>query len=439
MPYLIVEKANRNHKIFKFHSEIKIGRGGDNDIILCDHDDSPVSRNHMYISKKRGGYLLRDTSSNGTFIDGKPVKECLLADGIRFDINNYRFTFVANPGNRDEEERSAGEKGGATEEASRNDGKTIFTSTPQQTFEEKFKLKRQLKEDGVIVENDNMLTLFMDLKEIIKINVPLLLIGESGTGKELVSRILHELSNSAGEFMPLSCSALPAGIFERELFGNGKEGSPDNATLFLDEIDEMSLTLQDKLLGFLEEHRKRNTGLRLIAATGHDLKALVESGQFRRDLYQRLTWITLNIPPLRERKEDIIPLADFFLNRYAREYDVAVKKLSGEAERMLISYEWPGNIGELKNVLLDAALRSSRSVLGEADLSLAPEDEGAETMRIHLDQVWSIEEMEKRQIVKALDQMNGVKLKAAKVLGISRDTLYKKIKKYRIKTASSDR
>jgi DNA-binding NtrC family response regulator len=444
MPYLVVEKSNKNHKIFKFSSKIKIGRGGDNEIILCDHEDSSISRNHMHIVKKKKGYILVDTSSNGTYINGQLVRQCLLTDGIKFNINNYRFTFIDNAANWDLDGQTVKVK----------DEKAIFSSTPQQSLEEKFKLKKQLRETGIIVENDAMLALFIDLKEIIKINVPILLSGETGTGKETIARILHKFSNNAGEFVPFNCSAVPGDIFENELFGShtgasrntpnkpGKLELADIGTLFLDEISAMSMTQQSELLGFIEDHKVPAPGgkevkkisLRLITATNQDLEPLMENGGFRRDLYQRLACIILNIPPLRERKEDIIPLANFFLGQYAKEYDITDKKLSSDAERLLISYEWPDNVRELKNVLLNAVARCNGSVISQGDLALNTEDAGSETLSIHLDQVWSIEEMEKRQILKALKQANGVKLKAAKLLGISRDTLYKKIKKYRIKT-----
>jgi|GEM_PF-1972328 len=455
MPYLIVEKANKNHKIFKFSSEIKIGRGGENDIILCDYDDTAISRNHLHIIEKKKGFLLQDTSSNGTFINGQPVKECLLTDGMRFNINNYSFTFIDNSANSVSGELPPQKRKGIKKQdtSSFNDEQTIFTSSPQQTLEEKFKFKRELKEAGIVVENDAMLALFMDLKEITKINVPVLLLGETGTGKEIVARVLHEFSKNEGEFVPLNCSAIPEGIFESELFGSvkgafhnaqnkpGKLELANNGTLFLDEIGDMSLALQPKLLRFLEDHKVtrlgdtkvKNISLRLIAATNHDLKLMMEKETFRRDLYQRLACITLKIPPLRERKEDILPLANFFLEQHVREYGLSDKQLSSDAERSLISYEWPDNIRELKNVLLNAVVRSSGSVINSSDLPLNTEDAGSETMRIRPDQVFSMEEMERRQILKALERANGVKLKAAKILGISRDTLYKKIKKYRIK------
>ncbi|MFO7605859.1 MAG: sigma 54-interacting transcriptional regulator [Desulfurivibrionaceae bacterium] len=454
MPYLIVEKANKNHKIFRFSSEIKIGRGGDNDIILCDHDDSSISRNHMYIRAKRGGgYVLLDTSSNGTYIKGKPVKECFLADGLKFTINDYSFTFIDSSAGRDQKEPNASKKRVKKVEALyRDDDKTICTSTSHQSLEEKFKLKRELLEAGIIVENETMLTVFMDLKEISKINVPVLLAGEPGTGKEIVSRTLHDLSENDGDFVPFNGSAFPEVFFERELFGSGNGESQNarnkpgklelagNGTLFLDEIGDMSLALQARLLRFMEDRKvtrpgdtkQREISLRLVSATNRDLMTMMENGEFLGDLYQRLACITLNIPPLRERKEDIIPLANFFLGQYAKKYKAGVKKLSADAERMLIAAEWPDNVSELKRVLRNAVLRSNGSVLSAADLPLTSEEIGSETMRINPDQVWSMEEMEKRQIVKALEQSNGVKLKAAKILGISRDTLYKKIKKYRI-------
>ena len=453
MPYMIVDKLGRSHKIFRFSAKIKIGRAGDNDIVLCDQDDSSISRNHLAINKKSGAYILYDTSSNGTYIEGQIIKEHRLSDGDRFQINNYNFTFIDKPmkaslaGTPDskmkEEIRGKG---------SFDDEKTVFTSTPQKTLEQKFKLKRQLKEAGIIVENDTMLALFMDVKEIIKINVPILIVGESGTGKEIVAQILHKFSKDVGEFVPLNCSAIPEGIFESELFGSvkgafhnahdkpGKLELASNGTVFLDEIGDMDMASQPKLLRFLEDHKVTRLGdtqakkikLRIIAATNQDLKSMMEKGLFRRDLYQRLACITLSIPPLRERKEDILPLANFFLRQYAKEYKLSIKKLSEVAERQLISYHWPDNIRELKNILLNAVIRCKNSIINTSDLPLPSEEINSETMSIKQNAFWSMEELERHHILKALKQAEGVKLQAAKLLGISRDTLYKKIKKYQI-------
>ncbi|MEN8134537.1 MAG: sigma 54-interacting transcriptional regulator [Thermodesulfobacteriota bacterium] len=453
MPYLVVEKSGNIHNIFKFFSKIKIGRGEGNDIIFCDNDDRKISRNHLFIAEEHGHHVLHDTSRNGTIVDQQTVKKCRLVNGMKFQVAGYSFTFVdtkavfhpAGTPDQDIIDKQA--------EGNSNDKKTILTSTCQKTLEKKIKLKNLLKEAGVIVESDSMMNLFMDIQEISKINVPVLILGESGTGKEIVAQTLHRFSAGKGAFVPLNCSAIPEGIFESELFGSvkgafhnacdrpGKLEQAINGTIFLDEIGDMDLALQPKLLRFIEDHKLTRLGdikvrkidLRLVAATNQDIASMIKRKSFRRDLFQRLACISLEIPPLRERKEDIIPLAKFFIDRHADKYDIGIKKISKEAEVKLLSYHWPDNIRELKNILLNTMVRSKSSVVAASDLDIPTEDVNSETRRMQLDELWSLKEMEKNHISRVLEKTNGVKLQAAQLLGISRDTLYKKIKKYQIK------
>lgn len=448
MPYLIMDKDSKGYKIFNISTRLAIGRDNSNDIILKDKGDSPVSRNHASIEKQENGYFLFDTSANGTFVNDKKIKEYPLINGARFRILNYFFTFVdddARHYQKESEEQTAGI----------HSDKTEFIKPLKINLEQQNSLKKWLRRSGIIAENDTMLSLFKDIEEIVKVNVPVLILGEPGTGKEKIAQALHELSCAAGTFVPLNCSSIPEGIFESELFGSvkgafhdatdkpGKLEQANNGTIFLDEIGDMSLAIQPKLLRFLEDKQLTRLGatqtkkinVRVIAATNQNLKDMMQEKSFREDLYQRLACIKLVIPPLRERKEDILPLANYFLSKFSKEHKLTPQKLSSEAQKILTIYNWPGNVRELNNVLLNCAVRTREEIILPEHLSSASEEMPTRTSTSSHEEeksFLSLKDMEKVHIVEALKQTSGNKQKAAKLLGISRDTLYKKIQKYNI-------
>jgi transcriptional regulator with PAS, ATPase and Fis domain len=181
----------------------------------------------------------------------------------------------------------------------------------------------------------------------------------------------------------------------------------------------------------LGETRVRNLELRIVAATNQDLNAMIEEKTFRPDLFQRLACVKLNIPPLRKRKEDILPLADAFLSNYARQYDLKPKKISKQASQIMLAYHWPGNVRELSNIMLNVCVRTRGRKIMPAHLTTASEEMVAFDTGVDTD-FKSLSEMEKNHIYKALQQANNNKTKACAMLGISRDTLYKKITKYKI-------
>jgi DNA-binding NtrC family response regulator len=295
-------------------------------------------------------------------------------------------------------------------------------------------------------------------------SVPTLLItGESGTGKELVARYIHSMMHPAesGEFAPflgVNCSALPESLIESELFGHEKGAYTDakaetkgifelgsGGSVLLDEIAEMKPSLQAKLLRVLEERTVRRLGGRqdipvdatVFATTNRDLPSAVEKGEFRADLYYRLTAFSLHVPPLRERKEDVPLLARYFLSHYARRYKkMPVKEISPEAERLLAGYGWPGNVRELRNVMEHiVVLEAERTVLPghlPADiLRGAPAGIRKEGAGITLPETgFSLEEAEKSLIVQALERAGGNKTMAAKLLGISYDSLRYQVRKF---------
>ncbi|MCA9665548.1 MAG: sigma-54-dependent Fis family transcriptional regulator [Myxococcales bacterium] len=278
-----------------------------------------------------------------------------------------------------------------------------------------------------------------------------LLIGESGTGKELLARAIHEQSQRVkGPFIPVNCAAIPESILESELFGyergaftgavsrrDGRFSLADGGTLFLDEVAEISQQVQVKLLRVLQEGefdrlggRTEQVDIRLVAATNKDLRAEVEAGRFREDLYYRLNVITVHVPPLREREGDVPLLADFFLRRYA---DKNAKKLVGftqAAMERLSAYRWPGNVRELENVIERAVVLTKGQVIDEADLprNLLEGDAAAASSRsIHVAIGTPLDEVERRLILETLRQTKGDKRLAAQLLGIATRTIYRRL------------
>lgn len=313
-------------------------------------------------------------------------------------------------------------------------------------------LKRRLyEEEGIIIESERTLQVYRDIQRIAPIDIPVLVHGESGTGKELVARTLHRFSGRKGELVALNCAAIPAGIFESELFGSekgafndarekpGKLELADNGTLFLDEIGEMSSDVQPKLLRFIENGeltrlggvKTRKLDVRIVAATNRNLEEMMAEKTFRADLFQRLACFKLNIPPLRERIEDIPALGRFFLKRFADQHGWPVPILTDDAVGMLQSYDWPGNIRELKNEVVKALVRNYEKQ------TISPEDFEELHKKVAVRKPVpitfpSLAEMEKTYILTILLSTRFNISKAAKKLGVSRSTLYMKLKKYEI-------
>jgi len=288
-----------------------------------------------------------------------------------------------------------------------------------------------------------------------------LLLGESGTGKSLVARILHRLSaRRAGPFLEVNCGAIPAGLIESELFGHARGAftgaSRERAGLFeeanggailLDEVADLPQELQVKLLSVIEQHRVRRVGenrdrpvdVRIIAATNADLAAAVRGGRFREDLYYRLNVITLTIPPLRQRREDILPLARRFLSELARETNRRVLGLSPQAEDALLEHSWPGNVRELRNVVeRSLLLKGAGSLVEFRDLpplqAIGGPEKRAELPDEPLPE--AVRSYERSLIVAALEQSGGVVSRAAEILGISRTNLHNKLAKHGLLKAS---
>lgn len=302
------------------------------------------------------------------------------------------------------------------------------------------------------------------IKELIKVvaktpKTSVLIQGESGTGKELVAKAIHKLSTRAEKpLIAINCSAIPENLMESELFGyekgaftdakNMKKGVFEMAhggTLFLDEISSMKLSLQPKLLRVLETQSFRRIGgtsdikidVRIITATNQDLKECVDNGSFREDLYYRLKVMVINLPPLRERIEDIIPIAKMFIEQNNKEFSKNIMGFSEESEQLLISYDWPGNVRELKNVMERAAILCQSEIIELDHLPIelrntSPKEHKTIPQSPLSDDALSLQDIEQKHIIETLQKFDGNKSKAARVLNISRSTLREKLKQYGI-------
>ncbi|MGD1024229.1 MAG: sigma-54 dependent transcriptional regulator [Candidatus Sulfotelmatobacter sp.] len=301
----------------------------------------------------------------------------------------------------------------------------------------------------------------------------ILIQGESGTGKDLIAKAIHyESSRQEKPFIAINCSAIPETLMEAELFGHEKGAftdakqmkkglfeAADGGTLFLDEIGELSPLLQAKLLRVLEDQVIRRVGgirdmqvdVRVIAASNRDLEKAVREAQFRQDLYYRLAIIAIFIPPLRDRKEDILPLVDFFIDRYNRRFKKSVRGISEETRRLILAHNWPGNVRELKNTIERGMILEDEPLLRPLYLPFSVGESGGRTVfertspadggqtlpngrtlpRLYIpDGGTSLEEVEHAMVELAMRQANGNQTHAAKLLDISRDALRYKLKKF---------
>src|SRR5512134_3600504 len=310
-------------------------------------------------------------------------------------------------------------------------------------------LKKQYKLRDMISKNEKMLEIFELAKTVARSSSTVLIQGESGTGKELLARAIHDESpRSDAPFISVSCASLTESLLESELFGHekgaftgasaikrGKLELAQDGTLFLDEIGDISLKLQMDLLRVLEQKEFRRVGgsdliaisSRILAATNRDLKKAIEEGRFRADLYYRLNVISIEIPPLRERREDIPLLVDHFVEKFNIEMGKQIRGVSEEAMRVLIDYDWPGNARELRNVVERAMVVAKENVINGSDISLPDSATGASR------KAKSLEEVEKEHIRLVLHENQWNIVRSALALGIDRVTLYNKIKKFELR------
>src|SRR5271168_5296983 len=325
-------------------------------------------------------------------------------------------------------------------------------------FKENHFLRRELREkyrfENIIGKGDAIEAVFRIMEKVARTDSSVLITGESGTGKELVARAIHFTSERAnGRFLPINCGALPENLLESELFGykrgaftgamNEKIGllkSADKGTVFLDEIGDMPLALQIKLLRVLQEREVYPLGsndpvsfdVRVLCATNKDLERESHDGRFREELLYRINVITIKLPPLRERKDDIPLLASHFLKKFERSLGRGGMRFSKGAMKLLLSYVWPGNVRELENTIERAAILAETDVIHSHDLPdklrsnvLPP---GVEMDNGNV----TLEDLEREHIKRVLGKVEGNKDRAAQMLGIHVSTLYRKMQRYRL-------
>ncbi|MHC4206290.1 MAG: sigma-54-dependent transcriptional regulator [Planctomycetota bacterium] len=318
-------------------------------------------------------------------------------------------------------------------------------------IEENISLRQKVEDrhsfEGIIAKSPRMMKIFELIKTVAPTNTTILISGESGTGKEVVARAIHRQSHRRNKpFIVTSCAALPETLLESELFGyekgsftgaaerrKGKFEAADKGTLFLDEIGEIDANTQVHLLRALEvkkitrigSNEENDVDVRIITATNRNLRTLIQQEKFREDLYYRLNVVTIDLPPLRSRREDILPLAEHFLKKYSKQNNSPVKSFSSKVVEFMLNYDWPGNVRELENMV-------ERGVVLSKDKAITLSEFPKELTSSNLADGKTLEAMERNHIQKALEETGGNIARTAKMLGIHRMTLYNKIKKYSI-------
>ncbi|HGJ67161.1 TPA: sigma-54-dependent Fis family transcriptional regulator [bacterium] len=309
----------------------------------------------------------------------------------------------------------------------------------------------------IVGASEKMKSVFERLQKIAKTDSSVMIYGESGTGKEMVARAIHFQSNRHDKaFVRVNCGALAEGVLESELFGHekgsftgavkrklGRFELADKGTIFLDEIGEIPLSTQVKLLRILQEREFERVGgeetltidVRVIAATNRNLMKLVEEGKFREDLFYRLQVIPMELPPLRERIEDIPMLVEHFLQKKSLQLNKKQPHVSEKALKELIKYSWPGNVRELENVIERAVVLCDDDEIGLSDLPILLGDQNKTTLSLPREDLTldnALEDLERQLIGRALEKSKGVKTEAARILGLKTSALYYKLEKYNL-------
>ncbi|MBN2431330.1 MAG: sigma-54-dependent Fis family transcriptional regulator [Acidobacteria bacterium] len=330
-------------------------------------------------------------------------------------------------------------------------------------LEENEELRRELVDsqmtESIRTRNPRMREVLSMAARAARADVPILILGESGTGKELLARTIHSLSAvKGGPFVPVNCASLNPGVLESELFGHergaftgaattrkGRFEIAQNGSLFLDEVGDIPPEIQVKLLRVLQENEIERVGgnqsipvrFRLISATNRDLEELIQAGGFREDLFYRINVVSLRLPPLRQRREDIPVLMDHFLGYYSEKYGIEMKGFSREARQRLLAYDYPGNIRELMNVIQRSLVLARGDVIQTVQFDQGACAEAAgDTVSTDVPGGTlpeAVESLEKRMIMQALEENDHVQVRAARQLGISERNIRYKMEKYGLK------
>jgi DNA-binding NtrC family response regulator len=311
--------------------------------------------------------------------------------------------------------------------------------------------------EGIVSRSPLMLDVFAKIRRVAPHFRTVLITGATGTGKELVARALHRLSPSAAaQFVVCNCAALVDTLLESELFGHVRgaftgamQDKPgvfeyaNGGTVFLDEIGELSPAGQAKLLRVLQDHKvqrvgspaARNVDVRVVAATHRDLRAMIAENQFREDLYYRLAMVEISLPRLSERREDLPLLQRYFLQKFSEQYHKQISGITRRAQARMLSYPWPGNVREFENVIGNASMMAESHTIDIDDL---PENirSGAAQGRAVDESLLSLEELQKRHVLRVLERVDGNKARAAEILGIARATVYQLLSKWKVEDAA---
>jgi DNA-binding NtrC family response regulator len=312
--------------------------------------------------------------------------------------------------------------------------------------------------ESIIGKSEKMREVFSIVRQTSDLAANVLILGESGTGKEMVARAIHHHSwRAQGPFIPLNCAAVPETLLESELFGylrgtftdarkdrRGLFQEASGGILFLDEISEIPINLQAKLLRVIEDKEVRPLGAnqsekvdtRIVSACNLDLEHLVEQGRFRQDLYYRLNVIRIELPPLRERSEDIPLLAEHFLHKFAPQTKREIDSIDHEALAALMNYRWPGNVRELEHTIERAVLLGKETSIGLKDLPLQSQvsDGSSVPLAAAVANGYTLRDLEREYILRVIESTYGNKAEAARILGVDRTTLYRKLEEYKVKT-----
>lgn len=436
---LLFRSPDGEERVQPLGESTRLGRAVNGEVVL---PGSAVSRRHALIQRRSDGeYVLTDLgSANGTAVNDEGVLlPVVLRDGDRIEISGFELIFSGDP----------------ADDAGLERGDTLFT-TADVTLND-----APGGGDGrvqIVGGGPRMLEVLSQVGHAAESNIPILITGETGTGKELVARAIHESSpRAAGVFVPINCSALPEALLESELFGHRKGSftgaqqdraglfeAAQGGTVFLDEIGELPLAMQPKLLRFLQDGEVRRVGdveprrvdARVISATNRNLLGEIDSGAFREDLYFRLSTFTIELPPLRERREDIPLLAERLLRRQAARQGKRVRGIGPPALDALSSYTWPGNVRELENeiaravAVIEDGARVSIDNLSQRILGAGGAGGGAESVdsRVGSDLKGATAEFERKHIAAVLEEHDDNVSRAAEALGLSRGGLHKKLK-----------
>ena len=425
----------------------RIGRAANSELEV---PDQSASRRHALIQRQSDGeYVLTDLgSANGTKLNGEFVGlPVVLRDGDRIGIAGFEMVYSGPEADAD----------------TVPSGDTLFTTAESTVNEERG--HRRHNRVQIVGSGPAMLEVLGQVRQAAASVIPVLILGETGTGKELVARSIHESgARSSGVFVPINCSALPEALLESELFGHrrgaftgaaqdraGLFEAAKGGTVFLDEVGELPLAMQPKLLRFLQDGEIRRVGdveprhvdVRVISATNRDLGAEIEREAFREDLFFRLSTFTIDLPPLRERRDDIPLLAERLLRTQCELQEKRVRGIEPSALEALHRHDWPGNVRELENELaravalvseggritletLSERVSGSASGSGEAAPTPPPATDGGDGDSTELR--GAMAEFERKHIAQVLEQNGGNVSKAAQALGLSRGGLHKKLK-----------